>query len=186
MWGWVREGESRKKQRSEWVREGGGWSRQQRLQQWRQRPESSMPNPGSHFLLHRRLLWNSSSVANVTMRTRDSGRRERSGPLLSMHLPSSLSLFLLHPIPLPSAVFVRLTRAKTTRNACATTFSSVMYVGSICYTFRDSVVCTVIGNSLFLSAGPSTCIACKVAMHLCETLIAKALTVSHTFTRPKC
>lgn len=60
-----------------------GWGRmkqQQRIQQWRQRPEDNMPNPGSHFLLHRRLLWNSRCTSNVT------GGRGRGGE-------NSLSLF---------------------------------------------------------------------------------------------
>lgn len=50
-----------------------GWSRPQRIQRWRQWPESDMPNPRSHFLLHRRLLWNSGSVADVT-RSKTRGR----------------------------------------------------------------------------------------------------------------
>lgn len=74
-----KEVENRGKEKGEGLRErgGGGWSRQQRIQQWRQRPENNMPNPGSHFLLHRRLLWNSSSVANVTTRRKDG---KSSGP----------------------------------------------------------------------------------------------------------
>lgn len=41
---------------------------------WRQPPASNMPNHGSHFLLHGRLLWNFSSGANVT-----AGRSDREG-----------------------------------------------------------------------------------------------------------
>lgn len=77
------------------ARGGGGWSRQERIQQWRQWPENNMPNPGSHFLLHRRLLWNSSSMANVT-RSRERWRER-------LHTPPSPipSHFLLWPAPLP-------------------------------------------------------------------------------------
>lgn len=51
----------------------------------------NMPNPGSHFLLRRRLLWNSSSVANVTTRRERWRDRLLTPPssFPSLSLPSS-------------------------------------------------------------------------------------------------
>lgn len=102
-------GEERMEKMAVWQAEserggGGGWSSQQRIQQWRQRPENNMPNPGSHFLFQRRLLWNSSSMANVTTRRETDGARGRSGP------PRSPFPSLFHALS-PSAVSVRLSRA---------------------------------------------------------------------------
>lgn len=91
----------RERKSGSWRRGVGGWGwmkQQQRIQQWRQRPENNMPNPGSHFLLHRRLLWNSSSVANVTTRRRGRGRKLRPFLLYSTPAPP---LFL--PLSSPSS-----------------------------------------------------------------------------------
>lgn len=74
----------------------GGMKQQQRIQQWRQRPENNMPNPGSHFLLHRRLLWNSRSTSNVT------GGRGEGETSLSLSRTYSPTPFPLCPTPLPA------------------------------------------------------------------------------------
>lgn len=109
------ENEGEKEKREGCQGGGGGLRRQKRLQQWRQWPGNNMPNPRSHFLLHRRLLWNSSSVANVTTTRGTEGREKALGPPHSNPPSVSLPFSLLHPVPLSSAVFVRLSRANTNK-----------------------------------------------------------------------
>lgn len=89
----------KKKQRGD-KREGWGQTGGE-SQRWRQWPEKSMPIPRSHFLLHRRLLWNSSSVVDITMKVRWKRERERESEYGTSNISHASLHFLLHTVPFP-------------------------------------------------------------------------------------
>lgn len=109
-----------------------------------------MPNPGSHFLFHRRLLWNSSSMANVTTR-REIDRRENTQDLLTAPSPFSFSLPFLCASTLSFLCEAKQSQYThdTASSGSATAFLPIIYVCESILISRLHLSLSKVGLSTF-------------------------------------
>lgn len=129
-----------------------------------------MPNPGSHFLLHRRLLWNSGSVADVT---RSKGRvAEGKGEKERPPSPFSYSLSFSSLSCLASPLLLLLSVLSTVRRNRAATGSQNCACRSVC------VCVSLSGNNffcqLFTFAGSCRLLSTRPDLSTCKNLAARS------------